>query len=454
MPATAACLTALAFACPAPQDVRPADADPVVARFELEGRPAAILRHEIAAEAAQRHRRDVHGEEALKLLIDRYLVDVESRQQGLAPSRREIAERVDTYRQALAQQERTLEDWLQAKRTTWEQFERDFVALSIAHERLVMRELDLTDPSQVTPQHLELWLREARGRHRIEIDPAQLPDGIVATVDDKRFDLADLGNLLLPNISDEDREGFIRRIVLRRLIAAEARAHDIEVDLDDARAEVERRRAEVESDPRYQGVSYDEWLKSTQGMTPEELARSQHMIATVQRDRIVEALHPDAELRRRLEQERDEVLARHGEKREIGLLLLRARDEPNEIVTRDFDAATAEANRLLGELQKGKTFESLASIHSEDPYTKARKGRMSPFPRGQEGIPEPIREAAFGLRRLEVSEPIRIENGVVLIKLIDIEPAPPEAKLLEQLRLEVGQEYLEGLLEKSRLEIL
>ena len=73
---------------------------------------------------------------------------------------------------------------------------------------LLLKSLDTDDSAQATPEMLELWLKEARSRHRVVVDEAELPRGVVAMVDQHQFDLTDLGRVLLPNASDEERAKF------------------------------------------------------------------------------------------------------------------------------------------------------------------------------------------------------------------------------------------------------
>ncbi|MBK8976776.1 MAG: peptidylprolyl isomerase [Planctomycetes bacterium] len=426
-----------------------------VARFRLEGAPATVDRAELAAEVALRFRRSESGEEALELLIGRELVAVEARAQGVAPTPTEIDARADEIRAELARNGYTLDAWLTSKRMTPRAFRDEHVAPSIAHEKLVMRAMELDSRREVTPELLKLWLGEARLRHRVETDPGALPAGVVARVDEREFGLVDLGLALLPNVADDERERLIRRIVIRRLLAAEARRAGIEVTEADTRAELERRRDRVEGDPRYQGVGFDEWLRATQGLTPAELARSPSLVATVLHERLIERRFPPDELRRRFAEDRAGVLARHGEKRRIAIVLIRALEEPNRLVTRDFASAEREADDLLQQLRDGTPFDKLARIHSEDPYSKVRGGELGAIARGDDAYPEELRAAAFAIGEpLTVTGPIRVPQGVALVKLLGVEPAPPEPELLAALRDELGQQYLRDLLDAAELQIL
>lgn len=430
-------------------------ADPVVARFRLpDGKPAVVTVSQLAREVAVRHRRTPRGEEAVKFLVDLELVSVEARAAGVDPSPAELDRRVEQIGAELAAQGITLAAFLESKRMSVEDFKERYLALEIAHRRLVMRALELADPSEVTPELLQLWLEEARVRHTVITDEAELPDGIVAIVDKRRFDLVDLGRALLPNVPDEEREKYVRRIVLRDLLQWEADRAGIVVTQEDTRAEIERRRERIEGDPRYRGISYADWLRTTQGMTVDELARSDHMVATVQQQRLVDAEFSQEDLENKLREERESVLRRHGEKRELSIILLRAVEEPNQIVTRTFAEAREELERVRRMLDEGQSFRRLAQIHSDDPYSKVRGGALGQFARAASELPEDVLATAFAMEPLEVSEPIRVPQGMVLVRVTKVIPPPDDDALVEALREEVAQDYLAQRLEAAGIEIV
>ena len=426
----------------------------VVATFHHpDGKEAVVTRRELARDVGERHQRGESSAAAIKLLIDRRLVAREAAAAKLEPTREAIDARVRQIRDSLAEQELTLEAFLAQKWMSWQTFERDYVRLSLAHERLLMQSLGDEDPANVTPELLELWLREARARHRIVEDREQLPAGIIATVDGESIDLADLGEVLLANLADEERQKFVRRIVLRQLLQQEAERASIEVTTKDTLALIARRRARIEADPSYRGASYDEWLEATLGMTAEELARSPQLVATVQQERLMRVRHPDEQLVERLSTEREEVLRKHGEKRRLSIVLLRAAETPNELIPRSFDQAREELAALREKLDE-QSFHRIAQIHSEDPYSKVRGGDLGEFARAAPELSDDLLAAAFALDMLEVSEPIRVPQGYALVKVTAIEPPPGDELLLERMREELGRALLEDLLEAAEVKLL
>lgn len=74
------------------------------------------------------------------------------------------------------------------------------------------------------------------------------------------------------------------------------------------------------------------------------------------------------------------------------------------------------ARELLGKIMKGNKFEDLAKEESECP-SKDNGGDLGEFQRGNM-VPE-FEEAAFSMKKGEISEPVKTQFGYHLIKLVD-----------------------------------
>ena len=86
-------------------------------------------------------------------------------------------------------------------------------------------------------------------------------------------------------------------------------------------------------------------------------------------------------------------------------------------------AAEAKAEGILKELAAGADFGKLAEKYSEDPGSKAQGGDLGLFHRKQM-VPE-FSEAAFKLKKGEVSKPVKTAFGLHIIKLNDQIPGRP-----------------------------
>ncbi|MDX2423576.1 MAG: SurA N-terminal domain-containing protein [Amphritea sp.] len=119
-------------------------------------------------------------------------------------------------------------------------------------------------------------------------------------------------------------------------------------------------------------------------------------------------------------------------------------------VSDDVDDATAlaKAQALQERLAAGEDFAALAQTESDDPGSAASGGDLGVYQNGM--LDGPFEQAVYGLKKGEVSEPIRTAFGYHLIKLTDLsESKPPvfdEVKdelIAEQMENKVEQLYVE-----------
>jgi parvulin-like peptidyl-prolyl isomerase len=62
--------------------------------------------------------------------------------------------------------------------------------------------------------------------------------------------------------------------------------------------------------------------------------------------------------------------------------------------------------------------------------------------------------AAFALSPGEVSAPVRTDDGCWLVKVVDVDVVPSDARLIEQLRKFRAQEFAQKLLRDASIEIV
>jgi parvulin-like peptidyl-prolyl isomerase len=114
-----------------------------------------------------------------------------------------------------------------------------------------------------------------------------------------------------------------------------------------------------------------------------------------------------------------------------------------------------ESEGILARVKKGEDFSKLAAEVSEDPTAKENGGDLNFFSRDQM-VPE-FSEAAFKLKKNEVSEPVRSQYGYHIIKLTDRQDAGTlsldEAKprLLAYLKQQKKQVELRKLVSEIRV---
>jgi peptidyl-prolyl cis-trans isomerase D len=102
----------------------------------------------------------------------------------------------------------------------------------------------------------------------------------------------------------------------------------------------------------------------------------------------------------------EQVKARH--------ILVRVEDNATEA---DVAKAMDTVKKVQAELKAGKSFEELAGKYTEDPSGAQTGGELGWFGRGR--MVKPFEEAAFALDKGAVSEPVRTQFGIHLIKVED-----------------------------------
>jgi len=130
--------------------------------------------------------------------------------------------------------------------------------------------------------------------------------------------------------------------------------------------------------------------------------------------------------------------------------------------TEDSPEAVARLKSVSGDLSGAKVdFETLAETKSEEPASAARRGEIGWLPEPQ--IHPAIRAVLPGMKLGGVSEPVRMDDGWHIIKVLDIrEPRIPTLEqirepLVKQMREERAraetESFLGGLLDKNPIAI-
>jgi parvulin-like peptidyl-prolyl isomerase len=137
------------------------------------------------------------------------------------------------------------------------------------------------------------------------------------------------------------------------------------------------------------------------------------------------------------------------------VILLLARERPNRLVTRSFEDAAAELAGIVEKIgpRPLQSFDRVARVHTEDPYSKVRGGDVGFFPRRDDRMRDVLLDAAFELAENQISEPVRLPEGVAVVRVTDIEPTPGDTVLLERLRSELADSLVLELVEAAAIEI-
>jgi hypothetical protein len=439
-------LALLAFVPPAPQNP-----DAPLATYRLLGAEAAVSRTDVALEMALHMRRRDRGKQACEQLADATLTHQAAVHKRLLPGHDEVRpfwEELQKQLRAAGQRPEQFA-WI---RNSSEAELFDLLAIQMAQERLVRAELGLGSDTPVGGEMLKLWIQQERKRVPVVTDPDLLPFGTAVRVGEREVPLIELGMLLLRTADDDERERFVVQVVYLNTLEAVCKREGITVAQTDLDAAVERQRAEVAGDPRYQGVTFENLIKA-EGETVQTLQRSRVFQAQILLDKLVQRRFPDAELRAELGRDREALLERIGPRRRLGMIFVNAMEKPNAIIKRSFP----EAMELLAKVRtrlEVEPFDVVARLSSEHSSSKPKGGDIGWHRRSAEKLPEIVREAAFALAVDQVSQPIRADEGCFLVKVLEQEPMPDETVLLRRLRQLRGEELRQQLVRDAAVQQL
>lgn len=420
--------------------------DDVLATYQLNGKEATVTRTDVALEMAFHLRRDDRGRQGCEMLVDAMLTRDAAKAKGLMPTKGEVQEFWEKLKKQLIAAGRKPHEFAAVRNTDEEQWLND-LAVQLAQERLVRKELELGENEKVSGDMLQLWLKEARESAKVETDPDKLPVGSAAMVGKKNIALIDLGFLLLRTSEDFERDRFVRQVVYLETIEAMAAAKSIRITETDLDRAIEERRKVAKNDPRRKGVTLEQILKAI-GMTVDSLRQLRVFRSGILLDKLTLAENPDDKLEKELENFRDRVLADVGPRRRIGAIFLRALEVPNAIITRDFDQAMDELVKIRGRIAKDG-FAATASIESELGDSKRKGGDVGWHRKSSPELPTAVLNAAFAMKMTDVSMPIRTKDGCYVITVLDHEPVPDDQELIRRLRILRGKKLSESILENA-----
>ncbi len=121
-------------------------------------------------------------------------------------------------------------------------------------------------------------------------------------------------------------------------------------------------------------------------------------------------------------------------------ILVRVKDDKDQ---NSWKAARKKAMEIKKELDNGADFAELAKKYSEDPGTKDRGGDLGYFGKGR--MVPPFENAAFALKKGEVSDLVKTPFGYHLIKVEDRKPA--STRSLDEVKLKIKEQVMQ---EKQR----
>jgi len=175
---------------------------------------------------------------------------------------------------------------------------------------IVAHEDGVDDPLDVTDARLSAWLTEAQ--ERCELSERRPNDSVAASWTGGEIPRSVVGLRLMRMLPPEVVSGVLTELLGIVAISRVAAARGIEFSTDAAVAELTERERLVTSTPAATGISYEEYLLQTEGLSIEELLASPGFRAEVLMVALVDADWDAAQLALLFEELREPLAERFG----------------------------------------------------------------------------------------------------------------------------------------------
>jgi hypothetical protein len=466
----AAFTTILAGLSPAPASAAPPPAQaaprrPDAADSGREGwRGVAARAHDVELSTAEydalvldRHGSSELGLDALRHLVRARLLDRLAAESSLRVTEADVDRKWDELERSVvaAGEAASLEEYLVAKRVRRAKL-REFLRLAIVQETLARAALGIPASRPINGEQQEMWLDQIVEQRGLQLVPAPWPDGIAARCGDLAIKVSDyLAHLKEQLASDDVRDDCHQALLAKRM---RARMPDLSAEAFERAIESElaRRRAAIENDAEYAGLTLEQVLAS-QGLTLVTLRRDPAVVVSALSHVWVDRAHGEDGLRKAYADERAEFDRKFGEARDVRVLFLRGARFTNELNPRTFEEAERELERLKAQIRTREDFERHARTRSEDPGTRESGGSIGFVSPGDDNVPEPIRSAVLASAPADpaaagrVAGPVRITSpsGALLLWIGERRPAPGWDEMRARVHNELRRRFLDECLQKK-----
>ncbi len=325
---------------------------------------------------------------------------------------------------------------------------RETLRLALLHEELARRGLGIGPGQPVSGDAQELWLEGRIEELGLEFLPWPYEEGLAARCGPVTVSVRALGEALRERQSASELRDAASQLLLLRRVGQ--RLADLDTEAREAlvAAEVARRRAEAEADPRYQGVPFESLL-AAQGLTEERLARDPAVRIAALSTHWVEREYGGERLRAAFEAERDFFERHFGAAVRVRALFLTASREATPLVPRTFEEAERTVLALMADVNDELDFAVVARRHSEDAESREGGGHLGFLVRASRTLPEPLLEELFALEWPEeggspgiLLAPRRVSNGVVALWAAERRATPQWEELSKSVSRELRRRFL------------
>lgn len=388
----------------------------------LNGKPIPMT--EFFAFVGFEHRSDPAFESDRVALFQEWIVRAEAERRGIEVRREHVEARWKELDEETKKQRSSGLDALLVEQDIDREEFLSRLEAALLLERLVRVEFEIDAP-RVPEEKQTVWVQDRLTRARIQRD--DLPDDLLARVDDRPVTLVEFGRRIVDGLTKASpkRKALERSFLEVQAVRQYAETKGIVLTDADVDAAIVRREELLRSKPGMSDVDLDSVLQET-GSSVADLRRSQRFRTRVLLERLAdEVAYPGDALRAFHEAHLTAFDELFGEQPILSTIYLRAGDASARdvgFVPRDYERAELELKNLRDDVIAGRiVFENAATARSEHP-SKDKQGMIGAISVRTPRVGELARQVLAARDRGEVKigdlfGPVRLVDGVHLVKV-------------------------------------
>lgn len=244
-----------------------------------------------------------------------------------------------------------------------------------------------------------------------------------------------LAGAQLSDAIKEQEKNILREKIDELLLVQRGKDLDLKVDSD-----VTRRLAELQSQSHITDPDkFHDYIREQTGMSFEDF-RDRMKNSMLQQKVIGEEIMsrmaiPEADLRKYYDEHQKDYVRE--EQVFLSQILINTEGKTPEQVT----AAQKKATTLVTRARAGEKFSDLARDNSDDTATAKDGGQLPPYKRSEHLLRKDIEDTVFGLKKGSVTDPIKLPQGILILKVDDRFEAGQAT--FEEVREQVNQQLAE-----------
>lgn len=477
--ATGGSPAAQAPATPVGAETRPAESRPapLPPGIDAQSLDTSISTGELRGLLIERFGLSQPGRTILEQLVQRKVVAELAAKAGYEPTAADVEQRIAELDAAARAEGASggIADHLRRNRLELDFF-RSMLRLGLQQEALTRAALGLPADAQLSSAQQDTWLEQQMQKRGIEVLPRPWKD-LVATSGAALISRDEYGDALRRELPIGDvAEACFQAILQLRLetrLDAAARAR-VEPEIDRALA---RRRTELERNPKYKGLTWDQYLQS-QGFDEASFRRDpavriEALSHALTDAKLAAAAGGDAEagLRAAYEQEREAFEERFGAAIRARMIylagksyfkLLRAQDKETpdkQLFERAIVDAVADLRRIAGSIKSEDDFKKHAGLVNEEEGLKRVEGELGWIARGDPRVATEVRTAIWANAPAPSEDttagklvgPLELPGGAALLWIGAPRPTPEWPELKLRVHGELRRRLIEELVPKRSL---